>query len=403
MSQKSSAIQCPSCGKAIDVNEALSQQLADSLYKEYESKEEALQKEYEDKEEAVQREFDNKLARAIRQDRSEREQQVRERIEGEQAERIAELEQDLNKQEKQIRELNRAQSKIARLEREKESLKSELEVEMQRELNSQLTKEKANYRKTVANEFQVELAEKEQTIDQLKRSLTEARNRAEPTKSPTKGGAHEVVMVDYLSEQFPLDDIVRIGPGRRGADILQTVNTPTRESCGTIYYESKNTQRFGSRWIETLKRNMLDKGANIGVLVTKTMPKDMDQLGLKDNVWVCTLEEFKGLCLVLRESLIQISEAVVVQENRGEKMEQLYNFLTGSEFRSYVVAIVEGFTKMQTDLDREKNAMQGMWTKRERQLKTVLTSTNRMYNSIREIGGSNTIKEVPLLEFPSKV
>jgi hypothetical protein len=212
-----------------------------------------------------------------------------------------------------------------------------------------------------------------------------------------QGEAQELVIEEWLAGQFPLDTIEEIKKGALGADCLQTVNTRTRQNCGSIYYESKRTKAFQPAWIEKFKADIREKNANIGVLVTEVMPSDMDRMGLRDGVWICTFEEFKGLCSVLRESIIEISRAITTQENKGEKMGMLYDFLTGNEFRMQVEAIVEGFTQMQSDLESEKRSMQGIWKKREKQIQKVLLNTNHMYHSIRGIAGS-AVQSVPLLE-----
>ena len=136
------------------------------------------------------------------------------------------------------------------------------------------------------------------------------------------------------------------------------------------------------------------------VLVTEVMPSDMDRLGLKDGVWVCSFEEFKGLCAVLRESIIQISTAIITQDNKGDKMGMLYDFLTSNEFKLQIEAIVEGFTQMKDDLESEQRSMRGIWKKREKQIDKVLLNTTEMYGSIKGIAG-NAIQTVPLLELPA--
>jgi hypothetical protein len=125
----------------------------------------------------------------------------------------------------------------------------------------------------------------------------------------------------------------------------------------------------------------------------------MDRMGLKDGVWICSFEEFKGLCLVLRESIIQISGAVASQENRGDKMAMLYDYLTSNEFKLQIEAIVEGFSQMSTDLESEKRAMMGIWKKREKQIQKVLLNTSFMYSSIKGIAG-NAVQPIKMLELP---
>ena len=133
------------------------------------------------------------------------------------------------------------------------------------------------------------------------------------------------------------------------------------------------------------------------MLVTEAMPQDMDRMGMREGIWICTFDEFKGLCQVLRQSIVLINDATASQENKGDKMEMLYSFLTGNEFRLQVEGIVEGFTQMQTDLESEKRAIQSAWKKREKQIEKVLNNTIHMHSSIKGIAGA-AIQSVPLLE-----
>ena len=215
----------------------------------------------------------------------------------------------------------------------------------------------------------------------------------------TQGEVQELGIEEWLSSKFPLDTIQEIKKGARGADCLQIVHTRMRQNCGTIYYESKRTKAFQPTWIEKFKTDIREKNANIGVLVTEVLPADMDRLGLKDGVWVCSFEEFKGLCAVLRQSIIEISSAIVTQDNKGDKMGMLYDFLTSNEFKLQIEAIVEGFTQMKSDLEAEQRSMRGIWKKREKQIDKVLLNTTGMYGSIKGIAGS-AIQSVPLLELP---
>jgi len=178
------------------------------------------------------------------------------------------------------------------------------------------------------------------------------------------------------------------------------VQTRDRQNCGSIYYESKRSKSFQVNWIEKFKSDIREKNANIGVLITEAMPSDMDRLGLRDGVWICSFDEFKGLSTVLRESIIQISSAIISQENKGEKMGMLYDFLTSNEFKLQIEAIVEGFTQMKSDLESEQRSMRGIWKKREKQIDKVLLNTTHMHGSIRGIAG-DAVPSVSLLELSS--
>ena len=216
-----------------------------------------------------------------------------------------------------------------------------------------------------------------------------------------QGEVQELAIEEWLAMQFPLDTIEEIKKGARGGDCIQIVNTRTEQNCGKIYYESKRTKDFQPSWIEKFKTDIRDKGANIGVLVTEVMPSDMDRMGLKDGIWICNYDEFKGLCNVLRESIVQINLAVSSQENKGDKMHMLYDYLTSNQFRMQIEAIVEGFTSMKTALDSEKRAMQRIWKEREKQIDKVTANTIDMHASIKGIAG-NAIQSVKALELPGE-
>ena len=209
----------------------------------------------------------------------------------------------------------------------------------------------------------------------------------------------ELAIEEWLSAQFPLDSIEEIKKGARGGDCIQVVNTRSIQNCGKIYYESKRTKDFQPAWIEKFKADMRDKGADVGILVTEAVPSDMDRMGIRDGVWICSFSEFKGLCAVIRESVIQLRMAVSSQENKGDKMHMLYDFLTSNTFRMQIEAIVEGFTQMKNDLESEKRSMQRIWKQREKQIDKVVTNTIDMYGSIKGIAG-NAIQTVKALELP---
>jgi hypothetical protein len=203
----------------------------------------------------------------------------------------------------------------------------------------------------------------------------------------TQGEVQELAIEEWLKANFPLDTIEEIKKGQRGADCIQIVNTHTRPGCGKIYYESKRAERFANDWIEKFKADMRSRGINAGILVTQVMPKDMDRMGIKEGIWICSFNEFKGLSSLMRESVIRISEVTASQENKGDKMVMLYDYLISPEFKAQIEAIVEGFTQMKSDLDREKAAMMKIWATREKQIDKVITNTTTMYGSIKGIGG----------------
>ena len=272
-------------------------------------------------------------------------------------------------------------------------------AEAERRLNQQLAAERARIQREESSKSELKLRELAKQLEDQKKLTEEMKRKQEQGSMQTQGEVQELAIEEWLAAQFPLDTIQEIRKGERGGDCIQTVHTRTRQNLGSIYYESKRTKHFQPTWIEKFKQDIQERNANIGVLVTEVMPPDMERLGMKDGIWICSFDEFKGLCTVLRESLIQISSAIVTQENKGDKMGLLYDFLTSQEFRMQIEAIVEGFTQMRADLESEQRAMRSLWKKREKQIDKVLLNTTGMYGSIKGIAGS-AVHSIPLLELP---
>ena len=413
MEDNANRIACPNCGQEIDVNELLYHKLDEELSRKYAAKLadeqqkfrgqtqelEAQRRNLETEKMHFQEKLDRQLDKRLKTEKKKLEGELKKRAEEEQADQFRALQEELNDKSKKLREFNKAKSEIERLKREKDELRASIEAESEKKLSNILAEERNRIHAAEEEKARLKLSERDHVIDQLKVQLREAQRKAEQGSMQLQGEVQELAIEDWLREQFPLDTIEEIKKGARGGDCLQHIHTRSRQQCGTVYYESKRTKAFQSGWIEKFKNDIRERGADTGVLVTEAMPSDMDRMGYRDGIWICTFEEFKGLCVVLRESLIQLSNAITVQENKGDKMGMLYDFLTSNEFRLQIEAIVEGFVQMQGDLESEKRSMKGIWKKREKQIEKVLLNTNFMYSSIRGIAG-NAMQPVPLLELP---
>ena len=410
------SIKCPNCGTVIDVNNILKHQLEDSIRKEFQQKATAQAKELATKNEELEKakaEFEakKKQENELFADRLEKEKKVAEKeittklkskLDEENKDRIAAMEKELSEKSEKLSDFNKMVAENAKLQREKLEMKDAIEAEAQKQLNETLTLEREKIRKQEDDKNELRFKEMQKQLEDQKKLTEEMKRKQEQGSMQLQGEVLELAMEEWLANQFPLDTIDEIKKGASGADCLQTVNTREIQNCGTIYYESKRTKAFQPAWIEKFKNDIRDKKANLGVLVTEVMPADMDRMGMKDGIWICTFEEFKGLSAVLRQSLIQISHAVQSQENKGDKMVMLYDFLTSNEFRLQIEGIVEGFSQMQIDLVREKNAMKKSWNQREKQIDKVINNTLGMYGSIRGIAG-NAVQIVKALELDSEV
>ena len=413
MSTHTNQIACPNCGQEIDVQDILVHQISDKIKLQYEHERAEDQKKLDDARVALIQEQDSlakqkrkqeqavaeQVADALKEQEKAIEKQLKAKLTKEQSEAMAALNEELEEKSKQVQELNKSKSEVERLKREKNELEDKYKAQSQEEISKVIEIEKNKIQKSENEKHELEKKDLLKQIDDQKKLADEMRRKQEQGSMREQGEVQELAIEEWLSAQFPLDTIEEIKTGVRGADTLQTVHTRTQQNCGTIYYESKRTLAFSDAWIDKFKRDIQEKNATIGILVTQAMPAGMNRLGKKDGIWICSYEEFKGLAIALRESLIAISTALVSQENKGDKMAMLYDYLTSNEFRMQIESIVEGFTQMKTDLESEKRSMQSIWKKRDKQIDKVLHNTTAMYGGIKGIAG-NAIQSVPLLELP---
>lgn len=412
MAQGAEKVKCPNCGYEFDVSEILYHQLEEKLKKAFNAervkernalkeKESSLQErldQVEEKEKSLQQRIDSDVKERLKEETDKLRKEAQAEAEEAQAERIEAMREELKEKSEQVKELNKSRAEIERLKRDMSEQKDKIEAENQQKFTETLRVERERIKKETRDQTELKLKEKDTLIEQLNTQLQDAQRKAEQGSMQMQGEAQELVIEEWLRTAYPLDTVEEIKKGAQGADCLQIVNTRSRANCGSIYYESKRTKSFQPAWIEKFKNDIREKKADIGVLVTEAMPQDMDRMGMRDGVWICSLEEFKGLSAVFRENVIRISSLASTQVNKGTKKEMLYDFVTGPEFRMQVEAIVEGFTQMQTDLLSEKRAIQAQWKKREKQIEKVLLSTSGMYSSVRGIAG-NSVQPVKMLEF----
>jgi hypothetical protein len=408
--QNSTQINCPNCGTPIDVQDILAHQVEEQIKvkyqsaladekKKYDAQQALLTKEKEEFEKKKLKEnelFQERLDTKLKEERKSIEEKLKAKLGEEQKEQFDLLQQELKDKSLQLQELNKTKAEIEKLKREKDEIKSQVEADAAIRLNLQITEEKEKIRKTEEDKNELRFKELMKQLEDQKRLTEEMKRKQEQGSMQLQGEVQELAIEEWLRTKFPLDTIDEIKKGARGGDCVQIVNTRNQQNCGTIYYESKRTKDFSATWLEKFKTDIRERNANIGVLVTEAMPAGMERMGLKEGIWICTFEEFKGLSGVLRESIIQLSNALSSQENKGDKMHMLYDYLTSNAFRLQVEAIVEGFTTMRADLEKEKNAMSRMWKQREKQIEKVTQNTIEMYGSIRGIAGS-AVQEVKLL------
>ena len=284
--------------------------------------------------------------------------------------------------------------KVQELKNKEEEMEIALQKKLSEEratLSEQIRKQEIEKNIIKETENNLKFKELEKQLEDQKKLVDEMKRKAEQGSMQRQGEVQEIALEEILRNNFPFDIITEIGKGTRGADCIQMVRNNFGQECGKIIYESKRTENFGGDWIEKFKKDMRSTGADIAVLVTKTMPKDLDCFGLKEGIWVCTFSEVKALSNVLRDGIIRIYNSAKSQENKGDKMHLLYDYLTSNEFSEQWKAIREGFFAMKIGIQKERDAMERLWKAREKQLEKVLLNSAHVKGSIEGIAGRDSI------------
>ena len=425
-------IKCPNCATQIDIDEIFYHQIEEKFKTQHLQEQKKLQDEVEQKRKeykahldalkvkeeafkAKQETFDEEISKAtksqLKVERQKLHDELKRELVQEQSESVALLQKELEEKSKQVQELNKSKAEIEKLKRDMGEVESKAKAEAEIALNKQLSIEKeklaiqaselkAQALKEVREASELELKAKDEQIAQMAKSIEDAKRKAEQGSMQIQGEALELAIESWLSSQFPFDTIDEVKKGAFGADCVQTIHTRELQNCGIICYESKNTKAWSDGWVSKLKQDMLKVNADIGVLVSSVYPKDMDRMGFVDGIWVCNLDEFKGSVSLLRESLIRVHKTVQREDNKSDKMTLLYNYMTGNEFSMQMKAIVDGFMKMQEELEKEKRSLMASWKRREKTIDGVLVNTTEMYGALQGIAGSSAIVHIDALELP---
>jgi hypothetical protein len=376
-------IKCPNCGHEFEPTDTI----RDEIQKE-------LRSQMEDWKKKKEKEFDDQKMKQQQQI----EESTRKRIASDYENKLNLLQQEQKENQEKLKEARQKEADYLRKEMDLKNREAEIDITVQKQLQRDREKlaediRKIEEQKVAAREteYQLRMKELEKQLDDQKKLAEEMRRKAEQGSSQLQGEVQELALEEMLRLAFPFDLISEVGKGKRGADCIQTVRNNFGQECGKIIYESKRATAWGSDWIEKLKSDMRANGADIAVIVTRTMPKDMDCFGIKDGVWICSFSEVKPMAALLRDGVIKVNAAAKTNDNRGDKMQLLYDYLLSNEFSEQWKAIREGFASMKMSIQKEREAMERLWKSREKQLEKVLLSAAHIRGSIEGIAGQNTI------------
>jgi len=403
-------VKCPHCGNKFSPEEAIQHDLRAQMEKEFEQKLDEngrllaakIRKEEDEKHKVqLQRLEEDRQVKSLRlkqlEDKAimieEREQQIRER-----EERVDhEMKKKLLERERIIKEQadKTAMEKALLMVREKEQ-----DLARDREsLDIVLKKTILEETEKVREDGRMKNAELQKKLDDQARMINEMKRRTEQGSMQTQGEVQELAIEEYLANTFVRDIVEEIAKGKRGGDCVHVVRDHYENECGRILYESKRTKHFSADWIAKIKDDMRLQQADLGVIVSEVLPEGMTRFGEVDGIWICTFVEFKALALLFRHNLSRIGEVLAAQENKGDKMQMIYTYVTSNEFRQKLEAAFESYNDMQEDLIREKALFTSQWAKREKRLLKAMENLVSLYGDVRGIAGG-AVQEIKALEFP---
>ena len=380
-------IKCPNCGHHFEPNDAIREEVE----KELRLKVQDWQKK-KDEEFAVKLENEKNLMKTTM------EKNIRKSISSDFENQLHLLNTINADNEEKLKTARQKELDFLKKVQELKTKEAELELEVQKKLQEeriqiteQIRKQEADKNSLKDNEYSLKLRELEKQLEDQKKQAEIMQRKIEQGSMQLQGEVQELALEELLRSAFPFDVITEVGKGVRGADCIQTVRNNIGIECGKIIYESKRTGNFTAEWIEKLKIDMLSQGAEIAVIVTKAMPKDMIQFGERNGVYICSFTEVKSLATVLRNAILKISESKKSQENKGDKMVALYNYLTGQEFVGNWNAIREGFRQLRTMLQKEREDFEKNWKKKEKQIELIIQNSLHISGSIEGIAGQDSI------------
>lgn len=412
---------CPNCKTEIRLTESLAAPLIAATRQQFEKqlaqkdadiaqreqgirdKEKQIAEEKRTLDEQVAEQVTNQLkterARVIEEESRRAKQAAAAEVENKTRE-LESLQEVLKVRDEKLAEAQKAQAELIKKQRELDDAKRELELTVEKRVQDGLIEVRNQAKKEAEESLRLKVMEKDQTIASMQQKIEELKQKAEQGSQQLQGEVQELELENLLRVKFPFDSIEPVPKGEFGGDVLQRVVSQSGQPSGTILWESKRTKNWSDSWLVKLREDQRAAKAEISVLVSQVLPKGVEAFDVIDGVWVASPRAALPVATVLRHTLLQVSMARQVSEGQQTKTELVYQYLTGPRFRQRVEAIVEAFSTMQEDLDKERKAIMKQWAKREEQIERVMGATVGMYGDLQGIAGKS-LQEIEGLEFPA--
>jgi hypothetical protein len=403
-------ITCPNCKTEIRLTESLAAPLIAATRQQFErqlaQKDEDIAKREQgirDKEKQIaeaKRTLDEEVAdqvagqlkaeraRVVAEESKKAKQAAATELEGKSRE-LAELQEVLKVRDEKLAEAQKAQAELIKKQRELDDAKRELELTVEKRVQDGLTEVRSQARREAEEGLKLKVMEKDQTIASMQQKIEELKQKAEQGSQQLQGEVQELELENLLRAKFPFDAIEPVPKGEFGGDVLHRVVSQGGQPCGTMLWEFKRTKNWSDGWLAKLRDDQRTAKADISILVSQALPKGVETFEVIDGVWVTHPRAALPVATILRHTLLQVSMARQVSEGQQTKTEMVYQYLTGPRFRQRVEAIVEAFSSMQEDLDKERKVIMKQWAKREEQIERVMGATVGMYGDLQGIAGKS--------------
>lgn len=403
-------ITCPNCRTEIKLTESLAAPLIESTRRDFEQRlaqkdadvaqRETALRSREDALAKAKEAIDDQVANKLRQERirivTEEAKKAKLAVANDldqRAREITDLQEILKQKDVKLGEAQKAQADLIRKQRELDDAKRELDLTVEKRVQDGLEATRAQARKEAEEHLNLKVMEKEETIASMGRQIEALKRKAEQGSQQLQGEVFEMELEALLKARFPHDAIEPVLKGEHGGDVLQGVVDPVGMRCGTILWESKRTKNWSDSWLVKLREDQRTAKAELSIIVSQALPKGVETFEYIDGVWVTHPRSALPVAMAMRQSLIEVAAARKATEGQQTKMEMVYDYLTGPQFRRRVEAIVEAFSSMQGDLDKERKAITKQWAKREEQIARVMQATVGMYGDLQGIAGKS-LKEI---------
>jgi len=408
-------ITCPNCKTEIKVTESLAAPLLETTKRDYEQRLAQKEAERVTREAAIQ-----EREAALAKDKETLDEQVAEKLKHQRAaiaaeeakkakwalatdleqksKELTELQDVLKQRDEKLAEAQKTQADLLKKQRELDDAKRELDLTVEKRVQEGLMATRDQAKKEAEEALKLKVMEKEQTISSMQRYIEELKRRAEQGSQQLQGEVQELELETMLTTKFPMDQIQPVPKGEYGGDVLHRVVGPFGQPCGTILWESKRTKNWSDGWLIKLREDQRQAKADIAIIVSQALPKDVETFQLIDGVWVTHPKVALPVALAMRQTLLEVASTRQASEGQQTKMEMVYDYLMGPRFRQRILAIVEAFSTMQDDLAKERKTITKQWAKREEQIERVMQATVGMYGDLQGIAGK-TLQEIEGLEF----